>query len=153
MSESLLLPLLLIIEDSDEDFAILKRIVEQVLEQDSILCRIDRCTTGDEALEYLLGKDSSAPKIDPSRQPSLILLDLILPGIDGAEVLQQIKQSDRLRGIPIVVLGGNMNQRGINALYQQGISGYIVKRVDGTRFRRSMQLFVEYWLVANRLPT
>ncbi|WP_088893955.1 response regulator [Leptolyngbya ohadii] len=147
------LPLLLVIEDSDEDFAVLKRILEQIVEQDSLLCRIDRCMTGDEALEYLLGKASSASETDLARLPSLILLDLLLPGIDGAEVLRQVKQSDRLRSIPIVVLGGNMNQREINSLYEQGISGYIVKRVDGTKFRRNMQLFIEYWLIANRLPT
>jgi CheY-like chemotaxis protein len=136
-------PGLLIIEDNDEDFLILKRIVEQA----SISCQIDRCMTGDEAIELLLQAKGNGTL------PSLILLDLSLPGTDGKEILDRIKQTHSLSMIPIVALSGDLNQKEVNLLYQMGISGCIVKQVDGIKFKRKMQILIEYWFVANRLPT
>lgn len=141
-------PVLLVIEDSDEDFAILQRMIEPML----ISCQIARCLTGDEAIEYLLHRKSCSQNQNSNALPSLILLDLSLPGTDGVEILSRIKQTELLNAIPIVALSGDLNQKEVNLLYQKGVSGCIVKQVDGTKFKRNVQLAIEYWFVANRLP-
>ncbi len=142
-------PVLLVIEDSDEDFAILERIVEQALN----LCQLNRCATGDEAMEYLLQHQSIVQDQGNHALPSLILLDLSLPGTDGTEILTRVKQIGSLSAIPIVALSGDLNPKEVNLLYQKGVSGCIVKQVDGAKFKRNMQLMIEYWFSANKLPT
>lgn len=135
-------PILLIVEESDEDFALLQRIVAET----AIPCQIDRCISGDKALAYLEQTHHSGAR------PALIVLDLSLAEADGAAVLDRIKQTSLLLTVPIVVLSSSLNQKEVNALYQQGISGYIVKQADGENLKRNMQLLLEYWFIANQLP-
>jgi CheY-like chemotaxis protein len=146
MTESLP-PVLLVIEDSDEDFVAFERILQQV----SINCRLYRSTDGDHALRFLFRKGEYAnPKIAP--RPSLILLDLNLPGTDGQEVLKQLKQQENLRSIPVIALSGSNNPKDVAALYQLGVNSYILKPINTAKFKTTMQLLVEYWFTASTLP-
>ncbi len=89
---------LLIVEDSDEDFAILQRLMQHLNVQNPVY----RCIDGDEVLELLYKVGSNDNRTD-IQYPSVILLDLNLPGTDGREVLSQLKQDSSLKNIPIVV--------------------------------------------------
>jgi CheY-like chemotaxis protein len=135
---------LLIIEDSDEDFAAFERIARR----STIKNPIYRCADGDEALDFLyqLGPYVEAPR------PSMILLDLNLPGTDGRDVLRQIKQDETLKTIPVVVFTTSSNPKDVNICYQQGVNGYLIKPIDVNQLKRTVQLFFEYWFKASMLP-
>jgi CheY-like chemotaxis protein len=146
MAESLP-PVLLVIEDSDEDFVAFERI----LLQSSIHCRLYRCVDGDDALRFLLQKGEYAMP-DRAPRPSLILLDLNLPGVDGCDILKQLKYHESLRSIPVIGLSGSSDPDTIEALYRLGINSYILKSINIATFKTTMQLLVEYWFIASTLP-
>ncbi len=138
---------LLVVEDSDEDFAAFERIVRR----SSFTSPIYRCGDGDQALDFLQRTgDYANPDLVP--RPSLILLDLNLPGTDGREVLGEVKQNEDLKTIPILVFTTSSNPRDIETCYEKGVNGYIIKPIDIRKLTRTIQLIVEYWFEATTLP-
>ena len=87
-----------------------------------------------------------------SLRPSLILLDLNLPGTDGREVLRRIKQDDSLKLIPIVVFTTSNNPKDIEVCYRYGVNSYIVKPIDFAQLKRDIQILVDYWFEVATLP-
>ena len=141
-------PLLLVVEDSDEDFAVLQRLMKRMAVQNPIY----RCADGDEVLEFLYQLGDYTDQ-DTVPRPSIILLDLNLPGTDGREVLEQLKQDGDLREIPVVVFTTSSNPKDIEFCYQNGANGYLVKPVNSLELQRTVQAFVNYWLEANTPPS
>ena len=139
---------LLIIEDSDEDYAALERIIAKA----KVSHPIYRCEDGEEALDFLYREgDYTDETLAP--RPSLIVLDLNLPGTDGREVLAEIKQDASLKTIPVVIFSTSSNPKDINACYRYGISGYLVKPMDINRLDRLVQTFLDYWFQTVELPS
>ncbi|TFI54211.1 response regulator [Mastigocladus laminosus UU774] len=139
--------LILVIEDSDEDFEALRRVMYRQKVQNPII----RCTDGDEALDYLYHTgDYSEPKNAP--RPSLILLDLNLPGTDGRELLEQIKQDQNLKDIPVIVFTTSSNPRDIEICYRNSVASYILKPIDINKLKQTLQSFLTYWLDIVVLP-
>ncbi|MFB2839611.1 response regulator [Floridanema evergladense] len=137
----------LIVEDSDEDFFTFERIVRKL----SVTQAIYRCSDGDEALDFLYHRGQyTNPEQAP--RPSIILLDLNLPGIDGREILAQIKQDSELSIIPVVVFTTSSNPKDVEICYQQGVNSYMIKPINVNKLMRSIQLLIEYWFEANTLP-
>ena len=141
-------PSLLVIEDSDEDFTALVRVANKIITNGSIY----RCEDGEEALDFLYRESEYCDKSTCPR-PSLILLDLNLPGIDGREVLETIKQDRNLQTIPVVVFSTSDNSKDIEACYRRGVSGYIVKPMDTQLLNRLVKTFLTYWFGTVKLPT
>jgi CheY-like chemotaxis protein len=131
---------LLVIEDSNEDFEALSRIMGQVSQ---ISLDLHRCTDGDEALDFL----NQTPL-----NPDLIILDLNLPGTDGREILVTIKQTQKLRSIPIVVLSTSSNPKDIEACYQSGVNSYMLKPMNINELKDSLRVMLDYWFKAMVLP-
>lgn len=143
---SVVQPLLLVVENNNEDFETLQRF----LRQSSLAIPVYRCINGDQALAFLY---HTAPYADPEApRPGLILLDLNLPGIDGREVLRRIKQDDELKLVPTVVFTTSNNPKDIEACYRQGVNSYIIKPMDFTLLKRSIQTLLEYWFDITVLP-
>jgi CheY-like chemotaxis protein len=139
--------ILLIIEDSDEDFEALCRMMKNTPTR----CQIYRCHDGDEALDFLFHRGQYIDTAT-SPVPSLVLLDLNLPGLDGRDVLSQVKQNETLRSIPVVVLSTSNHSKDIRACYQTGVNGYLIKPINVIKFKRTIQVFMEYWFDAIALP-
>lgn len=139
---------LLVIEDSDEDFEALKRMMQYA----SIPHRLERCTDGDDALDYLYHTGKYTNK-HLAHRPSLIVLDLNLPGTDGREILQQLKQDHHLRSIPVVVFSTSSNPKDIVACYEYGVNSYILKPIDVEKLKMTIEVLSRYWLVINALPS
>ncbi|MBD2302493.1 response regulator [Nostoc sp. FACHB-87] len=138
---------LLVVEDSNEDFKMLQRLMRRLAVQNPIY----RCTNGDEVLDFLYQEeDSQNPNTIP--KPSVILLDLNLPGIDGRDILERLKQDISLKKIPIVVFTTSSNPKDIEFCYQKGANGYLVKPMDAQELQKTVQAFVEYWLERNTVP-
>lgn len=138
---------LLVIEDSDEDFEAFGRIMRK----SSVTNPIYRCIDGDDALDFLY---HTGEYIDLAKapRPSIILLDLNLPGTDGREVLEQLKQDDEFKSIPVVVFTTSSNPKDIEVCYQYGVNGYILKPIDVNKLTRTLQVFIDYWFEAVLLP-
>jgi len=140
-------PLLLIVEDSNEDFEAFQRF----LRQSPLVIPVYRCLSGDQALAFLYHTDGyTDPQSAP--RPGLILLDLNLPGTDGREVLRRIKQDDDLKLVPVVIFTTSNNPKDIEACYRQGVNSYIVKPVDFSLLKRSIQTLLDYWFDITMLP-
>ncbi|MGL5076491.1 MAG: response regulator [Waterburya sp.] len=138
---------LLIIEDSDEDFAALTRMINQA----KISNPVYRCEDGEEALEFLYRQGEYADET-LSPRPSLIVLDLNLPGTDGREILAELKQNQDLKTIPVVIFSTSSHPRDVDACYRYGISGYIVKPMNTDRLNQLVKTFLDYWFQTVELP-
>lgn len=134
---------ILVVEDSDEDFETLTRLMKRAC----IVNPIFRCCDGEEALEFL-EQERCDGMTGPPPRPSLVLLDLNLPGTDGREVLQHIKQSNQLSAIPVVILTTSSNPKDLEFCYSNGANSYLLKPMSLKKFQRSIQILIDYWFEA-----
>lgn len=104
---------------------------------------------GAEALDYLFARGAYAAR-DPDDLPSIILLDLNLPKVDGREVLQAIRSDARTRALPVVVLTTSNEPFDVEASYALGVNSYIRKPVDFEQFVWAVKQVGLYWLVLNQ---
>ena len=100
---------------------------------------------GDTAIEAL--NDSEDIEL-----PDLILLDLNLPGTDGREVLSYIKESKRLKKIPVIIMTTSTDNKDIQSCYEKGANCYIQKPLDLERLTYSFQGIVRFWFKTAILP-
>ena len=98
---------------------------------------------GAKALEYLLGTDDERPL------PTLVLLDLKLPKVDGHEVLRRIRADVRTRCLPVVILTSSREETDILEAYENGANSYIRKPVDFASFVEAVKKLGMYWLLLN----
>jgi two-component system response regulator len=103
---------------------------------------------GAEALDYLFARGRHAHR-DPDDLPSIVLLDLNLPKLDGREVLQAIRANDKTRALPVVVLTTSTEPFDVEASYALGVNSYIRKPVDFEQFVWAVKQVGLYWLVLN----
>ena len=126
-------------------------IISRLLQEHRITRRIYHVSDGEAALDYLFRRGVYADHLlYPA--PHLVLLDLRLPKVDGLEVLRQIKSSERLRVLPVVVLSSSEAQGDIAAAYRQDVNSYLVKPMDYKKFVVLIETLGLYWLTLNRHP-
>ena len=104
--------------------------------------------TGDAALHYVHGQGEFA---DRHRYPlpDLILLDLKMPGLDGMDVLRELKSHPKFRRIPVVVLTSSSDEGDRALTYDLGVNSYLVKPVSFEGFIEVVRSIQEYWLTLN----
>lgn len=130
---------ILLVDDSPADV----RLTLEALKEAKVRNTIRVAYDGETALETLR---------DPSkRRPDLILLDLNLPGIDGREVLAEIKGDPKLSIIPVVVLTTSRAEEDVFRSYRLHANCYITKPVDLDQFIRVIQSIEEFWFTVVRL--
>ncbi|HLH30468.1 MAG TPA: response regulator [Terriglobia bacterium] len=130
---------ILLVEDNPNDAELTLR----ALRKSNIGARLAIAKDGAEALEYLLG---GRPK------PKVVFLDLKLPKIDGIEVLRRVREDDRTRSIPVVVLTSSQEERDITECYKLGVNSYVVKPVEFDKFYKAVGDLGIYWLALNKSP-
>ncbi len=106
---------------------------------------------GQEALDYLFGRDQFSDR-ETHPLPGLILLDLKLPGIDGFEVLRQIKATPLLKRLPVIVLTSSKEEGDRALSYDIGANSYLVKPVSFDGFLGVIRQIEGYWLTLNVAP-
>ena len=135
---------ILLIEDNPDD-AELTRIAFAEAGIDSQLVVVG---DGAEALDYLFARGRHAAR-DAADLPSIVLLDLNLPKVDGREVLQALRANPATRGLPVVVLTTSTEPFDVEASYALGVNSYIRKPVDFQKFVEVVKQIGLYWLVLN----
>ena len=129
---------ILLVEDNPGD----ARLTREALRDAKVRNNLHVVLDGVEALAFLRrqGKHAAVPK------PDLILLDLNLPKKDGREVLEEIKQDDQLRHIPIVILTTSQAEKDIIESYRLRANAFVTKPVDLEQFLKVVQSIEHFWL-------
>jgi CheY-like chemotaxis protein len=108
-------------------------------------------TSGQEALDYLFGLGKFADR-QTYPLPGLVLLDLKMPGIDGFEVLQQLKTAPSLKRLPVIILTSSKEEGDLTLGYDLGANSYLVKPVSFEGFLDVVKQIGNYWLTLNAEP-
>lgn len=124
---------ILLVEDDDGDAFL----TERALRKGPVAFDLRRVETGEEALDILHSEDEV--------RPDLVLLDLNLPGINGRDVLCEVKQDPDLRRIPVVILTSSKQENDILRSLNLHANTYMVKPGDPAIFDRLAASLQEYW--------
>jgi two-component system, response regulator len=138
---------ILLVDDNPDDVKLTLR----AFKKNNILNDVVVAEDGIEALDYLLGTGKFAGR-DLNIMPQLILLDLKMPKLDGLEVLQRIRNNERTRILPVVILTTSSEDKDRIEGYKLGANSYIRKPVDFNQFLEAVQQLGLYWLVLNEAP-
>lgn len=139
--------IILVIEDSPDDFYATQR----GLTLAGLANPIRQCENGEDALDFLHGSGPYSGDPTVSR-PCVILLDLNLPGIDGAEVLKRIKANQDFKRIPVIVLTTSDDPNDVDTAYENGAASFIRKPVDLDEFLGALKRLKEFWFEVVILP-
>jgi len=134
----------LIVEDNEVDVRLAKQALRAWGEQ------IHFARDGEEAIRFL-AECEAAMSSKHGSMPKLILLDLQLPGMDGHELLRQVRNNPLTRWIPVVVLTSSRQDDDLNKAYAYGANSYIQKPMSFREFRRSLTDLFSYWIGSNCL--
>jgi len=138
---------ILLVEDNPDDVDLTLR----AFQKNNIANEVVVARDGVEALDYLFARGSHADR-DPARSPSVVLLDLKLPRIDGLEVLGQIRADEHTKLLPVVILTSSKEEQDLIKGYALGANSYIRKPVDFAQFMEAVRQLGLYWLVLNESP-
>jgi CheY-like chemotaxis protein len=137
---------ILLVEDDPNDV----ELTLTALEEYNLANEVVIAHNGEEALDYLYCRGSFATR--PSENPAVLLLDLKLPKVDGLEVLQHIRSTEKLKLIPVVVLTSSREEKDMVASYKLGVNAYVVKPVDFHEFVNAVKELGVFWAVINEPP-
>lgn len=138
---------ILLVEDTPDD----EKLILMSLKKSNITNQIIVVRDGQEALDYLFASGAHAGR-DSEELPTVVLLDLKLPKLDGLDVLQRIRADVRTRMLPVVILTSSDEEKDRVDSYQLGANSYVRKPVDFGEFAEAVKKLGLYWLILNRPP-
>lgn len=130
---------ILLVEDNPDDVELTLR----ALQRNNIANSVTVARDGVEALNCLSS---------PASLPTVILLDLKLPKVDGLEVLKTVRATERLKRLPVVILTSSKEEQDVIKSYELGANSYIRKPVDFAQFTDAVKQLGLYWLLLNEAP-
>jgi two-component system response regulator len=138
---------ILLVEDNPQDAELTIR----ALKKNNLANRLFTVEDGAEALDFLFCRGKYATR-ELSHSPKVVLLDLKLPKVSGLEVLRALKQDERTRAIPVVIVTSSREDPDIKTAYGLGANSYVVKPVDFDAFVEAVSSLGLYWLLVNQPP-
>ena len=136
---------ILLVEDNPDDV----ELTVMALKESKITNPVVVARNGVEALDYLFGTGSHAGR-DVSLQPVVVLLDIKLPLLSGIDVLRRMREDDRTRRTPVVMLTSSDEREDIANTYDLGANSYVQKPVDFENFVVAARQLGLYWTVLNQ---
>jgi two-component system response regulator len=133
-----------------EDDKVVAELIQHALVEHDPTLRIVHVRDGVEALDFLYARERYDHR-DPA-PPSVVLLDVKMPRLDGLEVLRQVKSDERLKTTPIVMLTSSQDERDIRESYALGANAYVVKPVEFRRFAAILRHLEVFWMKINQPP-
>ena len=138
---------ILLVEDNPSDIELTKRALDKSRIANPLVVAED----GQEALDYMFGLGLHQGR-DVEELPTVVLLDLKLPKIDGLTVLGRIRSDPRTRRVPIVILTSSTEEQDLAVGYDRGVNSYIRKPVSFDQFQSAISNLGIYWLLLNESP-
>lgn len=140
------LPSILMADDSitDTDFAL------EALAEFKLTNQVHVVRDGVEALDFLGRRGEFAGRTGPN--PSVLLLDISMPRLNGLEVLQRMKSDPKLAVIPVVMLTSSHESPDLSEARRLGAVAYIIKPVTFKSFSNAIKIIGQFWAVLNVLP-
>jgi two-component system response regulator len=105
---------------------------------------------GVEAMDYLLRRGAFAHREEGL--PAVLLLDIKMPRMDGLEVLREIRTTEELKRLPVVILSSSREESDLARSWDLGVNAYVVKPVDVDQFFGAVQTLGKFWAVINQAP-
>jgi DNA-binding response OmpR family regulator len=131
---------IIVVEDGEDDADFTKL----ALMKNNLMNNVSIATDGAMALELLLN--------DSEVTPGLVLLDLNLPKISGLDVLKRLRNNDKMKLVPIVVLSSSREESDLRNCYEAGANSYVRKPIDFNDYMTVIGEIAHYWLKTNELP-
>jgi CheY-like chemotaxis protein len=138
---------ILLVEDNRAD----AKLTLRALRKNNILNEVIVAEDGVEALEYLFGTGKYEAR-GRRANPTVVLLDIKMPKVDGLEVLRRMRADARTSMIPVVVLTSSREERDLIESYRLGANSYVRKPVDFSQFSEAARELGLYWLLLNEGP-
>lgn len=138
---------ILLVEDDPDDVQLTMR----ALKKNNIRNEIVVARDGVEALDFFAGRGAFAGR-DLSVLPIIVLLDIKLPRLDGIEVLKALRQEERTKLLPVVILTSSKEESDLVNGYRFGANSYVRKPVDFVQFNEAIKNLGLYWLLWNEAP-
>lgn len=135
---------ILLVEDNPRDAELTIR----ALKKSNLANHLIHVQDGAEALDFLFGRGKYTER-EVNAHPKLVMLDLKLPKVSGLEVLRMIKQDERTKNIPVVMVTSSTEDPDIQAAYALGVNSYVVKPVQFDAFIEAISRLGIYWLLVN----
>lgn len=139
--------IILLVEDNPDD----EELTIRALRKANVANEIVVVRDGSEALEYLFCTGAYATR-DQTRMPTVVLLDLKLPKLNGIDVLRHMRADTRTLLTPVVVLTSSSEDEDMLDSYKSGANSYVRKPVDFTAFAEAVTQLGIYWLLHNQKP-
>jgi CheY-like chemotaxis protein len=139
--------MILVVEDNPDD----EEMTLRSLSQAGLANDVQVVRDGVEALDFLFGTGPYAGR-DMQRMPTVMLLDLKLPKLNGIDVLNRMRADDRTRNIPVVILTSSSEDEDMVRSYNSGANSYVRKPVIFSDFVGVVSQLGMYWLLLNQVP-
>lgn len=137
---------ILLAEDDQKDIELTLAALEEI----NLANKVDVVKDGEEALDYLFKRGKY--KNRENGNPVVVMLDLKMPKIDGLEVLRQIKESDLLHHIPVVILTSSKMESDLITSYNLGVNAFVIKPVEFEKFLKAIKELGSFWAILNESP-
>jgi two-component system, response regulator len=138
---------ILLVEDSPDDIKLTLR----AFQRSHLMNPIEVTRDGVEALDFLFARGAHVGRADMPL-PTVVLLDLKLPRLDGLSVLRAIREDDRTRFLPVVIMTSSKEEQDLVSGYSLGANSYVRKPVDFAEFLEAVRVLGIYWLALNQVP-
>lgn len=138
---------ILLVEDRTED----AELAMMSLKKHDLINNIQWVKDGEEALEYIFAEGKYSNRTITDR-PKLILLDLKMPKVNGIEVLRRIREDERVKHIPVIVLTTSKEEQDVIDAYELNVNAYMLKPVGFVRFEEAMKTMGMFWMQLNQRP-
>jgi two-component system response regulator len=137
---------ILLVEDSmaDAEMAI------DALREAKLANPVVHVEDGVECLDWLYRRGQYADR--PEGDPSVILLDIKMPRMDGLEVLKQLRTEEKWKRLPVVILSSSREESDLASSWDLGVNAYVLKPVDVQQFFTAVQTLGHFWAVLNQRP-
>lgn len=139
--------IILLVEDNLDDVDL----TLHALKKSKIKNEVKVVNDGAEALDFLFGTGEYIDR-DLNIMPTIILLDLKLPKVDGLEVLRKLREHERTKLLPVVILTSSKEEQDLINGYSLGVNSYVRKPVDFNQFAEAVSNLGLYWLLLNETP-
>ena len=137
---------ILLAEDSPED----AEMTLDALREAKLANPVVHVEDGVEALDYLLCRNTFSGR--GKGNPAMVLLDIKMPRMDGLEVLKSMRENERLKRVPVVILSSSREESDLVHSWNLGVNAYVVKPVDVIQFFTAVQTLGQFWALINEFP-